>query len=159
MSTLHRRDIDFLDLQRLARFCRALQILKDESGHLPWILGTVEMWLPLWYSAGKDWKFSKFRPFHREAFGIPTASMRRICRYLGIRESELIHLLFRLSMLAVTPKNPTSEDCLYRMPFTGVPIDRVALTLPEGNHGFVIERRRAEGHFREVNTDPFAGGR
>lgn len=159
MSTLHRRDIDSSDLQLLAKFCRALQVLTDQNGHLPWVLGTMEMWLPLWFSTGKDWRFSQFRPFERQAFGLPTASMRRICSYLRIRESELIHLLFRLSMLAVTPKHTTSEDCLYRMPFTGVPIERNGLAPPTVNHGFVIERRRAEGNFREVNTDPFAGGR
>lgn len=148
MSTLHRQDIGSRDLNLLARFGRALRILEDCNGHLPWVLGEVVMWLPVWYLAGSGWQLSAYRPFAREAFGIETAAMRRVCRYLRVKESELVGTLFRLSMLAVVPGQRVSDKPQFRMPFCGIEIDYEGYASPMESNGFVIERRRAEGKFR-----------
>lgn len=147
MTSLHRKDISKADFQLLARLCYALQVLQGDFGLLPFLLGIVEMWLPVWYRAGDGWRLAGYRPFKREAYGIETADMRRIRRYLKVREADLISMLFRLSMLAVTPSQKISDPPRFRMEFYGVPIDYYGAQ-PLHSFGFIIERRRADGQFR-----------
>lgn len=157
MNTLHRKDICSVEFRLLAGFCRALQVLEDGNGRLPWVLGEVEMWLPVWYLAGNGWQLSTYRPFVREAFGIETRAMRRICRYLRVNEAQLIGTLYRLSMLAVVPGQGILEPPRFRMSFFGIEIDYEGVAPPMQSHGFVIERRRAEGKFRPESSYPSHG--
>lgn len=157
MSTLHRRDINGTDFRLLARFCRALQNLNDENGRLPYVLGEIEMYLPVWSLGQFGWQLAGYKSFDREALGIERADMRRICRYLRVHESSLVDTLFRLSMLAVIPPEKICERPRFRMEFLGTCIDHLGLVPPQKAMGFIVERRRSEGHFRTSIGDPITG--
>lgn len=148
-SSIHRRDISRDDIYVLARFCRALDMVQGCGGvPIVWELGTLEIWLPVWYQSGLGWQISRYKPFVKEAIGIEKGDMRRICRYLGIREPVLLHLLFKFSMLAVVPGTSLLKP-KFRLPFDGVPLGMVgAGPSSRIEEGFVLERRRALGGFK-----------
>lgn len=148
MSTIHRKDITGTEFTLLGNFCKALRVLENQNGNLQWVLGEVVMWLPVWYRSGTQWRLADYRPFRREAFGLEMTAMRRICNYLGVKESEMIRTLYRLSMLAVVPNQRILAPPRFRMPFFGIEIDYKGFAAPSDSFGFVIERRRAEGNFK-----------
>jgi hypothetical protein len=114
-----------------------------------WDLGEVEMTLPVWYMAGDGWTLSGYKVFSKAAIGLETYEFRRVCKYLRVREHELINLLFRLSMLSVVQGQQISEKRQLRQQFKGRRKGEFADNSPLGTaFGFVIERRRSEGKFR-----------
>jgi hypothetical protein len=159
MNTLHRKDITWDEFDLLARFCYAINKIRGHNGRLHYLLGNIEIWLPVWSIARSGWILSQYKPFKREAIGLETCDFRLICRYLRVKEAFLVNTLFRLSMLAVVPKQSISTPRMHRMEFLGVPIDQEMWAPREFDCvGFIIERRRAEGGFRSKDA-PAADGR
>lgn len=150
MSTLHRRDISATDFTRLAKFSHALSVLEGPNERLPWNLKEVSMLLPVWYLSNSYWRLANYKEFKREALGITVADFRRICRYIKITEPQMIDTLFRMSMLSLVKGQKLSDRPKFKMPFSGLPI-----SFDEWSHnaleafGFVIERRRANGAFKQ----------
>lgn len=148
-TTVHRRDITHADFSLLARFCHALTVLDGFAGtSVYWELGKVPMTLPIWFLAGSGWTLAGYKVFTREAIWLETSVFRRICRYLQVKEPQLVDLLFRLSMLSVVSGQQLHEPRRIRQPFTGKLADDAGRksSVPDG---FVIERRRATGGFRQ----------
>lgn len=146
--TLHRRDISRDELYLLARFCHALQTIERDNGRLPWHLGLVEIWLPVWYQLGKGWEIAAYKPFKKEAIGLEVWAFRLVCRYLCVKEAVLVRTLYRLSILAVIPRLNFNDRPKFRMDFFGQPISLVGCAEPSHEFGFVLERRRCEGNFK-----------
>lgn len=147
-NTLHRKDITHDEFSLLARFSRSLQVVEGSNGRLPWLVGEVEMWLPVWHQSRGSWQLSTYKPFIREALGLEVWAFRKICRYLCVKEADLIRTLYRLSMLAVVPGQRPFEPPKFRMYFHGEPISYPGCAPMTEIFGFLIERRRAEGDFR-----------
>lgn len=147
-TTVHRKDISAQDFNLLARFCTALQTLQGLNGLLAWCLGEVTMLLPVWYKSGNTWRLSHYKEFQREAIGIETADFRLVCRYIECRESVMIDILFRMSILAVVPGQRMLEKKRFRQEFIGTPVSRVGSVAPTSCIGFVLEKRRSDGGFR-----------
>jgi hypothetical protein len=147
-TTIHRRDIRSEEFTLLARFCWALQHLDGWNCKIPYVLGRVEMRLPVWQASGLGWRLNKYKNFTRDALGIEVSDFRRICRYLQVGESEMIKTLYRLSMLSVVRGQMRVDKPKFKMKFTGVHSGWEGDILSDEVFGFVIERRRAEGHFR-----------
>lgn len=150
MSTIHRKDITGGEMYLLARFSHALDTLSDEVGNsLVWEIGACEVWLPVWYLSAGGWQLSNYKKFTKEIIGIQKHDMRRIARYMRVRECELVKLLFRFSILAVVAERSTSAKPRFRMSFYGVksswgggaPTSLI-------KDAFVLEKRRALGGFR-----------
>jgi hypothetical protein len=152
MSTLHRRDISRDDLALLARFSKVIKSITPEhdlfSLGLIFLIGEVEVLLPVWYQASNGWMLSTYKPFKINVIGLETATFRKICRYLCIRESQLVNCLYNLSMLAVVRGQKHYEPPRFRMKFMGEMRGYEGLCPPAVGFGFVIERRRAEGAFK-----------
>jgi len=152
-STLHRRDIGRDELLLLAHFSRVIQNLQPDSSLTfalgsVYVVGLVEVLLPVWYQAGSGWRLSTYKPFKIEVIGIETATFRRICRYLHVKESVLVNCLFRLSMLAVVRGQRNYDPPRFRMRFIGEFKGYEGCCPPEEAFGFIVERRRAEGNFK-----------
>lgn len=145
--TLHRRDISSSEFNLLARFCYALNTLQDNDGRLPCDLGVTEIWLPVWYKAG-NWKLAIYKSFRMEAIGLEITKFRRICKYLNVKEAELIRTLHKFSILSVVAGQKYYDSPKFRMPFWGQPIDSVGSVIATFDIGFVLEKRRAMGAFR-----------
>lgn len=149
-SSIHRRDITREDIYVLARFCHALTKVESLGGgySVVWEVGTIEMWLPVWYQSGMGWQISRYKQFVKKAVAIEKGDMRRICSYLGIREPVLLRLLFKFSMLAVVPGSSLFQP-RFRMPFYGIPIDMIgAGPFSRVEEGLILEKRRALGGFK-----------
>lgn len=149
MNTLHRKDITAADFKRLAAFCAALQSLEDENGfELYLVLDAVTMLLPVWYCAGNGWLLSRYKQFDRQAIWIEAYKFRRICNYLRVRESVLVQLLYRMSMLGVVADQTISARPRFRQP-TWCRTDEGWKQDSVGTLGFILEARRALGDFRK----------
>jgi len=149
MSTLHRRDITGGDFTRLAKFNNAFLVLDGLNGLLPWLLSEATMLLPVWYLSGTGWQLANYKVFRQEALGFANADFRRICRYIRVPESQMIDTLFRMSMISVVKGQRLSERPKYKMPFQGVPYS-IGWHVEESDiFGYVIERRRLEGNFKQ----------
>jgi len=152
MSTLHRRDISREELSLLAGFSRVVQAMHPENGRFnfgfTYLIGLVEVMLPVWYQCGRGWQLSTYKPFKIEVIGFETASFRKICRYLGVKEAQMVNCLYRLSMLAMVRGQKHYESPRFRMRFIGEIKGYEGFCPPQEGFGFVIERRRAEGNFR-----------
>lgn len=150
MSTIHRKDITRGEMHLLARFSHALNTLTNEVGNsLVWQIGECSVWLPVWYQSVGGWQLSNYKQFKKEMIGIQKQDMRRIARYMRIRECELIKLLFKFSILAVTPGKLSMEKPRFRMSFYGTPLNwggGAPTSLIKDS--FVLEKRRALGGFR-----------
>jgi hypothetical protein len=147
-ATLHRRDIRSEEFILLARFCWVLQNVEGWHDRIPYVLGEVVMRLPVWKNTHTGWRLYRYKNFKRQAFGIEVADFRRTCRYLKVSEGEMVKTLYRLSMLSVVMEQKDYQKPKFKMKFRGVKIGWEGIIPPCDFFGFVIERRRAEGHFR-----------
>lgn len=149
MATVHRRDMRSSDFRLLADLSRAYSINNPDSptsfGPV-YELGLVEMTLPVWYKAGSGWQLSQYRQFAQQAIGIETAVFRRMCRYIQYKESIVVQTLFKFSMLAVIDGQKLYEGPRFRMPFL---VESDVPWLGDTRFGFVVERRRLEGKFKQ----------
>lgn len=149
MSERHRKDIRHSDFTLLARFCNALWVLEKSVYQLTWELGRTGLWLPVWMERNSVWILLRYERITMEAYGIETADFRRICRYLRVKESQLIDTLFRLSMLSVVPNQSFTCPRQFRQQFIGTRMNLYGEIEEKASAmGFIIERRRAEGKFR-----------
>ena len=141
------------DFQLLARFSWLYQHSKPEFDDLLhfgtiYLLGETQMLLPVWFKAGSNWKIATIKPFVHEAVGIEANTLRKMCRYIRVKESRLINTLFRFSMLSVISGQKYNEPPKFRMPFFGSVKGLEGYAPPEDGFGFVIKRRRLEGNFK-----------
>jgi len=149
-STTHRKDISGADFTRLAKFSHSLSVLEGPNERLPWNLKEVSMLLPVWSLSKSYWRLANYKEFKREALGITVPDFRRTCRYIKVTEPQMIDTLFRMSMISVVKEQRLYERPKFKMPFRGLPI-----SFDEWSHneleafGFVIERRRADGAFKQ----------
>lgn len=154
-TSIHRKDMrKGFDL--LAAFCNAIQhITGPGKPSVVYELGITEMWLPVWQQGGVSWFVADYKQFRQPAIGIDKHGMNAVCRALNCRQPDLLRLLHNLSMVAMVP--PTPPDTAwnrFRQPFTG----NLRLTNGDGTfallseeyveHGFILEKRRADGLFR-----------
>jgi hypothetical protein len=112
------------------------------------LLGETEMFLPIWFPTASGWKIAGIKPFVREAVGIETGALRKMCRHLKVREAALVNTLFRFSMLSTIPGQKYYEAPKFRMPFFGDIKGFEGYAPPCDGFGFIVERRRLEGNFR-----------
>jgi hypothetical protein len=151
---MHRKDITSDDFRLLAQFCIALQKLlsrQAEPGACFYELGVSYLCLPVWYKSVSEWKIKHYKTFAIEAIGIELVDFRNITRYIGVKECQLIDLLFRFSMLGIVPESHIGRTKpKFRMPFTGTRLlsDGTPRCYVFGHEGFVIEKRRAMGGFK-----------
>jgi hypothetical protein len=111
------------------------------------------MFLPVWYKSAGKWRLSRYKSFRKEAIGIETSNFRRICRYIETKESIVIDILFRMSILSVSGSHRVIETPRYRQDFIGIPYGNIEGE-PATFTGFVLEMRRCEGDFRGFRDDP-----
>lgn len=151
-ATVHRKDMSAADFNLLARFSMLIQRYDHYSMNLNfgliYSLGLVNMLLPVWYRSANIWRLGRYKEFTQEAIGIEAKTMRSMCRYLQVRECLLVGTLYRFSMLSVVPGQKSYERPKYRMPFIGDVLGLEGLVEPDECIGFVIEKRRAMGGFR-----------
>lgn len=154
-AILHRPDITYSDARKLANFCYALNKLTDRDGkQFMWDIDSYDMCVPLWViGSDKKLSISGFKIITTKAYGLERAAFMRICKYLKLYEHELVALLVKFSMLSVVPVDEHGLRLQYRQWFYGRPHDEFWHPLPEHRHGYVIERRRADGDFRRKNQD------
>lgn len=146
-NTIHRKDVSSSDFRLLGSFCHAVINLTDNQGRLLYRnLGETALTLPVWRSdeQTKDWVVAAYKTYRKEAVGIITEDFRRICRYIKVKESVLVGLLFRLSMLGLDSV-PQTQHRTYRQHFHS---QLVGEPMIEPGYGFVLEKRRTLGGFR-----------
>lgn len=152
-TTLHRKDMtskDFLLLSHLSWLIQRYDPSNEQLNFgIIYALGELNMLLPVWYQTGTTWKLAAYKEFARDAIGIETRTFRNMCRFLRVPESELVGTLYRFSMLAVIPSQKSYEPPKFRMPFYGEILGYERYAEPGEGFGFVIERRRLEGDFRQ----------
>ncbi len=149
MKTRYRKDIGSAEFTLLARFARALHVVgRTSGGSIVWLLDEQELWLPMWYQSGSDWRISCYRPFKLEAIAIQPRDFKRICKYLQTSEPELVKMLFNTGTLAVAPNQKPLDRPVFRSEFTGVHSNNAYLNVAETSIGFVLVRHRAEGCWR-----------
>ncbi|GAM11347.1 hypothetical protein OR1_03660 [Geobacter sp. OR-1] len=148
-TTLHRKDITSTDITLLARLSRALvsapEIFGKKMAHE---LPDDYMKLPVWRKTADGWQFAGVKPFLRKRIGIDKGDFRRICRYLNEKESTVVSLLYRLSMLDVFCFSETSGKIMFRQRFPDFSKPVINEEYTWIDDGFVLERRRALGEFR-----------
>lgn len=151
MATVHRRDMTSADFRLLASFSKAY-LLHDPFGSICFgsifLLGLTKMTLPVWYKAASGWQLSRYKQFDQQAIGIETVAFRRMCRYIQYKESMVVRTLFRFSMLAVVDDQKLYESPRHRMQFSTA---QDPFCFGGMSFGFVLERRRLEGQFRQKN--------
>lgn len=152
-KTVHRRDMQGADFKLLAFLSWIIQQYCLDGSQLNfgpiYALGEIELLLPVWESVGKnDWQLSTYKPFVREALGVKTSTLRRICHYLRVSESVLTGTLFRFSMLSVIPGQLKDYPPKFKMEFWGEILGREGFAEQERDVGFIVERRRLEGNFK-----------
>jgi hypothetical protein len=115
-----------------------------------WNLWGIIMLLPIWFNSSNGWRLDRYKEFKRDAYGITVPDFRRLCRYIRVTESQMIDTLYRMSMISVVKGQRSYERPQFKMPF------QAALISAEGwlekdieAFGFVIERRRADGAFKQ----------
>lgn len=148
MSTVHRRDITNEDFVKLAKFSRALETLNGSGKWFSWDLGEVVMRLPVWYQTSTGWQLANYKNFKRDAIGMLVPDFRHICRYIRVSEFSMIDTLYRMSMISMVPGQSYSGARKFKLSFPNLPVGLWRLE-PTAVHGYVIERRRAEGNFRK----------
>ena len=148
MSTLHRRDIRGLDLTRLAKFCRALIVLVGPDGNLTWNQDCFTMLLPVWHLHESCWRLDRYKEFKQDAYGITVPDFRRICRYIKVKEYQMVDTLYRMSMISVVKGQQTYERPKFKRPFKAGLISHEGWEKDIEAFGYVIERRRASGEFK-----------
>lgn len=153
MDTRHRKDINFADLSLLAQLARALDRVRINSVSPVYELGETDMLIARWTEGGNGWELSRYKVVRQEALGISRNSMLRLCRdYLHVSLADVLDLLYRLSMISVTPDTRVGDKPLFRQSFSG-PTRANANLFGAGymkefvKAGFIIEKRRAIGGF------------
>ena len=154
MSSMHRKDITSDDFRLLAQFCIALKKLsshQQEPGACFYELGLHDLYLPIWHKFATTWTIKCYKKYRIEAIGVETVDFRNIARYVGVKESRLVDVLFRLSMLGIVPESHIGRiRPKFRMLFEGTRLlsDGTPRCYVFGHEGFVIEKRRAMGGFK-----------
>lgn len=155
MATRHRRDLTLADFQMLASFCRALEVVFINTYSPVYELGVLNLKFPIWYASGGGvWMLAGYREYQEPAIGISKNHLEQVCSgYLGLNMSNVLNLLYKFSMIAVTPDTQaTDHKPRFRQPFTGIRREYYGYIDDQENikHGFIIEKRRAVGGFRKV---------
>lgn len=152
MATRYRKDITSSDILLLARFASALNKVCINTYSPVFELGVVSMLLPFWYATGETWKVSSYKYVEQEAIGLSRNGMIQVCRdYMRVPVADMLELLHKLSIVAVVGGTYVDDKPKYRQPFSGIPRDEVewggiVQFVPAG---FIIEKRRAIGGFKE----------
>jgi len=152
-TTVHRKDMSATDFKLLARFSALIQHydhygIKMNFGTI-YSLGMFRMLLPVWISKYDGWKLDRYKDFRQEAIGIELYTLRNMCRYLDVKECVMVNTLFRFSMLAVAPQKKINDKPKFRIPFVGSVLGFERIVEPDECIGFVIEKRRAMGGFKD----------
>ncbi|MCM0082970.1 hypothetical protein L4X63_15355 [Geomonas sp. Red32] len=151
MGTLHRKDIIKDDLTLLARFSHALTVVAIFGRTPVYEVGEITLWLPVWKLAEDgSWQLDKYKTRLVPAIGITKNGMRLVSRYLQVKKSELIRVLFKLSVISVAAGCHSNHKPEFRQNFRGESIDSYGFEPPELiRHGYLFEKRRATlGGFR-----------
>jgi len=118
MATRYRRDLTYRDFEVSKAVKRGIiELKKDVEGAgfaspLP-----IEVWdlkaddtqkitpipkVSSWYlSAGGEWKLNNLQYISQDYYMIDKRDMRRVCGFVHIKEAEVLHVLYRMSILAV----------------------------------------------------------
>ncbi|TWJ16891.1 hypothetical protein [Geobacter argillaceus] len=148
-TTVHRKDMTSADFTLLAKFSRALVNSTALFGkQMVHELPVDYMQLPVWRKTADGWQVAGVRAFHSERIGISVNDFRRICRYLQEKESIVVGVLFRLSMIDVLTYSETTgkKELRQRFPDLTKPIINGVCSWVDD--GFVLEKRRALGAFK-----------
>ncbi|NTV48725.1 MAG: hypothetical protein HGB32_14995 [Geobacteraceae bacterium] len=148
-STTHRRDITGEDFTRLAKLSSSLSTMDSLYLRPCWNLWDITMLLPVWFHSSTGWRLDRYKEFKRDAYGITVPDFRRICRYIKVTEPQMIDTLYRMSMISVVKGQKSYERPKFKMLFQAGLISADGWEKDIEAFGFVIERRRADGAFRQ----------
>ncbi len=153
MDTRHRKDISFADLSLLAQVVCALNRVRIKSVSPVYELGETDMLLPRWVEGDNGWELSRYKVVRQEALGITCNGLRKACKgYMKVEMKSVLDLLYRLSVIAVTPDARVGEEPHFRQSFSGSSKTNAAIfgagyMTEFVKAGFIIEKRRAIGGF------------
>jgi len=129
-NSFHRRDLVEADFALMAMLKGAIwQLVK--RGQLT-IYGTQDrgFQFPVWYeTAGLGWRFLKLKQSNKECVLIYKKDFRRLCRFVKLKESEVLNHFYKFSMLAVRDGSDRPKKCRF--------IDNINVY-----QCYVIEKRR-----------------
>lgn len=153
-TTLHRKDMTHSDFLLLSLFSWLYHQTDPDSNSMNFgsicLLGEIKLFLPVWYATASGWKIAGIKTFVQDAVGIETGALRNMCRYIRVSEAALVDTLFRFSMLSVVPEQKYYDPPKFRMPFFGDIKGYEGYAPPCEGFGFVVDRRRLEGNFRQI---------
>ena len=155
-GTLHRRDLASCDFGVLVSFIRALTFIRPVTRivmidgeervveiHRTIDVGKQELRLPLWYKANGQWQEAGFKIYEKEAILVPLSIMRRIAKYMSIKESAIIRTLFKFSMISSFILHQNNQ-LLYRYRYSwktsDIDFERIEVVI----EGFMLDKERVD---------------